>query len=55
MRPVFPPVEGNDWLGLTDATQSVAWVAHLGGYLAGILTIPVFDRFTFGAKTARPA
>jgi len=42
-------------LGLTDPTQSVAWVAHLGGYLAGILTISVFDRFSFGAESARPA
>jgi membrane associated rhomboid family serine protease len=41
-------------LGLTDDTQSVAWVAHLGGYLAGILAISVFDRLSFGAETARP-
>ena len=42
-------------LGLTDDTQSVAWVAHLGGYLAGIFTISVFDRMSLGAETARPA
>ena len=48
-------IAGVTGLGLTDATQSVAWVAHLGGYLAGILSIPVFDRFTFGAKSASPA
>lgn len=48
-------IAGVTGLGLTDATQSVAWVAHLGGFFAGILTIPVFDRFTFGAKAARPA
>ena len=48
-------IAGVTGLGLTDATQSVAWVAHLGGYLAGIVTIPVFDRFSFGAETARPA
>jgi membrane associated rhomboid family serine protease len=42
-------------LGLTDETQSVAWVAHLGGYLAGIFTISVFDRIWFGAESARPA
>lgn len=48
-------IAGVTGLGLTDSTQSVAWVAHLGGYLAGILTISAFDRFSFGAETARPA
>jgi membrane associated rhomboid family serine protease len=48
-------IAGVTGLGLTDPTQSVAWVAHLGGYFAGILTISVFDRFTFGAKSASPA
>jgi len=42
-------------LGLTDETQSVAWVAHLGGYLAGIFAISVFDRMWLGAESARPA
>jgi membrane associated rhomboid family serine protease len=43
-------IAGVTGLGLSDTTQSVAWVAHLGGYLAGILTISAF-----GAETARPA
>ena len=42
-------------LGLTDETQSVAWMAHLGGYLAGIVMISGFDRLSSGAETARPA
>jgi membrane associated rhomboid family serine protease len=42
-------------LGLTDETQSVAWMAHLGGYLAGVLTISLFDRMSLGAQSARPA
>lgn len=42
-------------LGLTDPTQSVAWVAHLGGYIAGMLTISFFDRSSLGAESARPA
>ena len=42
-------------LGLTDDTQTVAWVAHLGGYLAGLLAISVFDRLSSGAESARSA
>jgi membrane associated rhomboid family serine protease len=48
-------IAGVTGLGLTDPTQSVAWVAHLGGYFAGILTISFFDRFSLGAETARSA
>jgi membrane associated rhomboid family serine protease len=48
-------IAGVTGLGLTDATASVAWVAHLGGYFAGLLGITVFDRFSFGTEAPRPA
>jgi membrane associated rhomboid family serine protease len=48
-------VAGVTGLGLTDATASVAWVAHLGGYFAGLFTITLFDRLSYGAESARPA
>jgi membrane associated rhomboid family serine protease len=48
-------VAGVTGLGLTDATASVAWVAHLGGYFAGLVGIALFDRFSLGAQSARPA
>lgn len=48
-------IAGVTGLGLTDASQSVAWVAHLGGYVAGMLSISAFDRFSFGTESARPA
>jgi membrane associated rhomboid family serine protease len=48
-------VAGVTGLGLTDTTASVAWVAHLGGYFAGLFAITFFDRFSFRAESARPA
>ena len=48
-------VAGITGLGLTDAATSVAWVAHLGGYFAGLLAITAFDRLAFGADPARAA
>jgi membrane associated rhomboid family serine protease len=48
-------VAGVTGLGLTDATASVAWVAHLGGYFAGLFGITVFDRLVFGTQSPRPA
>jgi membrane associated rhomboid family serine protease len=48
-------VAGVTGLGLTDATTSIAWVAHLGGYFAGLLTISLFDRLSFGTEPARAA
>ena len=48
-------VAGVTGLGLTDATASVAWVAHLGGYFAGLVGITVFDRLSFGAQSTRSA
>jgi membrane associated rhomboid family serine protease len=30
-------------LSLTDGEQSVAWEAHIGGFLAGLLLFPLFD------------
>jgi membrane associated rhomboid family serine protease len=48
-------VAGITGLGLTDAATSVAWVAHLGGYFAGLLGITVFDRFAFGTEPVRTA
>jgi membrane associated rhomboid family serine protease len=37
-------VAGLTGLGLTGEGESIAWVAHLGGFLAGLLTIGLFDR-----------
>ena len=48
-------VAGVTGLGLSDTTASVAWVAHLGGYFAGLFAITVFDRLSFRAETASPA
>jgi membrane associated rhomboid family serine protease len=48
-------IAGVTGLGLTDSTQSVAWVAHLGGYLAGLLAISALDPLSSGAETARSA
>jgi len=30
-------------LGLSDGGQAVAWVAHIGGFVAGLLLFPLFD------------
>jgi membrane associated rhomboid family serine protease len=48
-------VAGVTGLGLTDATASIAWVAHLGGYFAGLFAITLFDRFSYRAESTRPA
>lgn len=48
-------VAGVTGLGLADATASIAWVAHLGGYFAGLLGITIFDRSSFRAESASPA
>jgi len=48
-------IAGVTGLGLTDATASIAWVAHLGGYFAGLFGITVFDRFSPRAESASPA
>jgi membrane associated rhomboid family serine protease len=43
-------VAGATGLGLSDATASVAWVAHLGGYFAGLIGIALFDRSSLQAR-----
>ena len=48
-------IAGVTGLGLTDPGTSVAWVAHLGGYFAGLLGITAFDRMAFGTEPARAA
>ena len=40
-------VSGIFRLGVSDELTLVAWVAHLGGYFAGLLTIGMFDPFSF--------
>ena len=35
-------------LGVTDDLTLIAWVAHLGGYFAGLIMIGVFDRHALG-------
>lgn len=46
-------VVGTTGLGLSDTTASVAWVAHLGGYFAGLIGIALFDRSSFKARPVR--
>jgi membrane associated rhomboid family serine protease len=48
-------IAGVTGLGLTDPTVTVAWVAHLGGFFAGLIGITAFDRFSFGTEAARSA
>ena len=48
-------IAGVTGLGLTDATAAVAWVAHLGGYFAGLVAISAFDRLSLGTENPRPA
>ena len=48
-------VAGVTGLGLSDSTASVAWVAHLGGYFAGLFTVAFFDPFSHRAESAHPA
>jgi membrane associated rhomboid family serine protease len=46
-------VAGATGLGLADSTASVAWVAHVGGYFAGLIGIALFDRLSFRARPVR--
>lgn len=46
-------VAGATGLGLTAEGTSVAWVAHLGGYFAGLIAIDLFDRASLTAGPAR--
>ena len=48
-------IAGVTGLGLTDPTTSVAWVAHVGGYFAGLVGITLFDRSMFSAERASSA
>jgi membrane associated rhomboid family serine protease len=41
-------VSGVARLGVTDDLAVVAWVAHLGGYFAGLVGISYFDRWAWG-------
>jgi membrane associated rhomboid family serine protease len=43
-------VVGVTGLGLSDTTATVAWVAHLGGYFAGLIGITLFDRSSLSAS-----
>jgi membrane associated rhomboid family serine protease len=42
-------------LGVTDDLTLIAWVAHLGGYLAGLIMIGPFDRHALGRRGLRAA
>jgi membrane associated rhomboid family serine protease len=42
-------------LGLTDDATVIAWVAHLGGYFAGLFAIAFFDRSSQPAPEVRPS
>jgi len=48
-------IGGVTGIGLTDDTMVIAWVAHLGGYFAGLFTIELFDRPSLLARRARPS
>ena len=48
-------VGGITGLGATDEVTVIAWVAHLGGYLAGLFAIDLFDRSSRQAPEARPS
>jgi membrane associated rhomboid family serine protease len=39
-------------LGVTDDLTLIAWVAHLGGYFAGLTMIAVFERHVSGGQVA---
>jgi membrane associated rhomboid family serine protease len=43
-------VAGAIGLGLTDSSTSIAWVAHLGGYFAGLIGVALFDRSPLSAR-----
>jgi membrane associated rhomboid family serine protease len=47
-------VSGLFRIGITDDLALVAWVAHLGGYFAGLSAIGPFDRLPIGRRL-RPA
>jgi len=47
-------VGGVTGLGVTDDATVVAWVAHLGGYFAGLFAIGLFDRSGRPAPEPRP-
>jgi membrane associated rhomboid family serine protease len=40
-------------LSLTDDQQSVAWQAHIGGFVAGLLLFPLFDPVPAGGRRPR--
>jgi membrane associated rhomboid family serine protease len=42
-------------LGVSSDVALIAWVAHLGGYFAGLTTIGFFDRLSLGAPGSRLA
>ena len=42
-------------LGVTDDLTLIAWVAHLGGYFAGLIMIGAFDRPIVGQRRSRSA
>jgi membrane associated rhomboid family serine protease len=46
-------VAGATGLGLATPGASIAWVAHVGGYFAGLLAIAAFDRVPSGASAQR--
>jgi membrane associated rhomboid family serine protease len=42
-------------LGVTDDLTLIAWVAHLGGFFAGLIMIGAFDRPIVGQRRSRSA
>lgn len=42
-------------LGVTDDLTLIAWVAHLGGFFAGLIMIGAFDRPMVGQRRSRSA
>jgi membrane associated rhomboid family serine protease len=46
-------VSGILGFGVTDDVTTIAWVAHLGGYFAGLVLIGPIDRLPWGARGVR--
>jgi len=42
-------------IGVSDDLTLVAWVAHLGGFFAGLAAIGAFDRLPLGRRGLRSA
>jgi membrane associated rhomboid family serine protease len=49
----FQLINGMGLLGGNDATGGVAYAAHIGGFIAGLLLVKLFIPKTKGARVSR--